>query len=384
MHRGLSGRVAAVILVPIVMAACGDIAGPRSFTLLLSAPDTITPVHSHPDVDRVRLNCRVPLSLQAGSDDPTIGARWTGGQLRFSSAITGAGTGTFDLTAEEVAGVWGGHAVRAGEVRETYLDLSSPELFRTNIEFRYSVDGGSTGAISHQVSCVPPAAGVEGRYHLTTINGIRLPAPSLAWTVHSATLELSSRDLGYLATGLVEGAGSVQHVDSRRHGYSVLATDTFALPYFLHEAGGTLIRSGTTLWLAQEGLTGAVEYTWRFDLEGTSPALPELPRLAVEPDTLFFSAERGGALPAEQRFQVRSSSEEAIGDLTFGTSAFAPSHVPTWMGITSGVTPAEIWVRITSTDVDPGEYTMTVSVQSNRAANSPVTVVVSYKVSEPD
>ncbi len=101
---------------------------------------------------------------------------------------------------------------------------------------------------------------------------------------------------------------------------------------------------------------------------------PDLDSLDVIPDTLMFTANQNGPLPASQSFQVE---EIDGGNIPFGLAETSP-----WFDLdkTGGTTPEAVQASILTTSLAPGTYLDSVTVSSPVADNSPVYEFIKFIV----
>jgi hypothetical protein len=357
----------------LALAACGgDATEPRAAATVSAHAG---PVGSVQVDGQYRVSCPVTLRARAGASS----LAWTGATLTWKNQRNGAVLKTATLTQAQTAELMGGAEIARGDSIAVQSAFWADEPFALEGRFAFRSGTRESGA-SVGLECKPPAAPLQGRYLLSTINDLVLPARSITAEIRADTLEFLP-NLTYTLRGTVVGAQRVPFALGPMP-YSVLSPDSLYLPMVaLGTPGGTLVRSGTTLYFSEVGGPNGPIASWRFDLEGSNPQLPALPMLVVPVDTLFFEADSGGAVPPEQRFQVTSSTGQAI-HVTFGTSIGTLG--PGWhMGMGPPLTPAEIWVRPTRTAMPPGLYTITIQVTSRQAFNNPRIVEVVYRIRAP-
>ncbi|MEW5994212.1 MAG: Ig-like domain-containing protein, partial [Candidatus Zixiibacteriota bacterium] len=102
----------------------------------------------------------------------------------------------------------------------------------------------------------------------------------------------------------------------------------------------------------------------------------EAPKLlAIDPDTLVFTAIENGPNPDPDTFTVSEAGGDSI--------AFSLSETATWFALdkAGGATPEDVEVSVSISGLAPGSYFDSVTVSSGEAANSPVYKYVKLTVS---
>jgi len=107
---------------------------------------------------------------------------------------------------------------------------------------------------------------------------------------------------------------------------------------------------------------------------GGIEVVPPANYLAIDPDTLYFFADSGGANPDTQSFNVSE-----IGD---GAIAFDLSETSSWFDLdkTGGTTPEDVVVTVDISGLGVNTYLDSVTVSSGEAANTPQYVYISLEV----
>jgi len=100
-----------------------------------------------------------------------------------------------------------------------------------------------------------------------------------------------------------------------------------------------------------------------------------VPKLAVSPASMSFTAQAGGKPPAGQTIAMVSTGEALSFKVTTGTSAAWLSATPA-----DGQTPGSITVSVNPSGLAPGTYSSSVSIAATEAGNSPRIVPVTLVV----
>lgn len=393
-----SNRTPAVLALLALLSSCKDAAGPAPVeqaplaTVTASGPDTFQGTW-----DGAVFGCTYSMRVTAGGPPGAL-AHWGSGAVSVSTTSVPVQTHFDTLSVGEVRGVFGASTIRTGEAQSGVLNsgFQFPVANAANAlrgahtatwVFTYSV-GTQKSAVTYQARCdappaPPPLPLLAGRYVLTTINDLPLPAYDIVadtFTFHP--------DTTYSIVGATGGRDAATRSTPRQR-YAIVAHDTVDLPtLFPGVGGGRFHRSGTTL-LHQ---TGSGQMAWRFDQVGTTPNLPPPPRIVVSRDTVRFSAVRGGALPDSQVVQVTSSTSRQIGRIISGSclGTIAPNGlcVSRWgsastTAATEVSTPTSLTFRILTTDLPPGTYRGAAGLQTPSAVNSPYEIPVVYTVTAP-
>jgi hypothetical protein len=100
-----------------------------------------------------------------------------------------------------------------------------------------------------------------------------------------------------------------------------------------------------------------------------------VPKLAVSPTSMSFTAQAGGKPPAGQTIAMVSTGEAFSFKVTTGTSAAWLSATPA-----DGQTPGSITVSVNPSGLAAGTYSSSVSIAATEAGNSPRVVPVTFVV----
>jgi hypothetical protein len=107
----------------------------------------------------------------------------------------------------------------------------------------------------------------------------------------------------------------------------------------------------------------------------------EPPTLSVTPNSQSFTAQEGGANPADQPLNINN-----VGDGDLNWTANASSTPSDWLSLssTSGSAPSMINVSIDITGLAAGSYDGTISVSSSDVSNGPINIPVNLTVDAAD
>ncbi len=149
--------------------------------------------------------------------------------------------------------------------------------------------------------------------------------------------------------------------------------------------------TSTGLWSTQPGTlnttTNLISPTNPFtDITGTWAAHSTVPQgvITATPTALAFTAEELGSLPAAQNVAIANAN--GLGSLIewTATSSMTTVTAPAWLRITpdpaSGVNTGAFTIDVLRTDLPSGVYTGSITVTDPHAANTPLTIPVSYSV----
>ncbi|HEY0970958.1 MAG TPA: hypothetical protein VGE02_08310 [Gemmatimonadales bacterium] len=306
------------------------------------------------------IECDVTLLAELVGATREDVATWDGATFSFSDAAGRELGRPQEVTAAEFREWWRPRSVRAGTRAEALLFFWATDQFRVDIELRYTLGAdGEVRTARHEVGCFTAGPPLSGRYILSTINGLPLPAPAHAGmsTIVADTLEFFP-NLTFTATD--------DHGKSELHGYRMISADTIELPFIYPNSGGLrhLVRSGTTLWYGSTPFGGLPGELWRFDLEGTAPPLPPPARLVASPAVVTIVASQGGALPAPIDLQVTEAAGREL--LGFGYSTYwscpaGEDQTPCKASVflleaARPAVPTTIRVSVLDTSLPPGVY----------------------------
>ena len=106
-------------------------------------------------------------------------------------------------------------------------------------------------------------------------------------------------------------------------------------------------------------------------------------RIELDPDSLTFTAARGGADPAVQTVQITNGGSVALTSLS--TSVSYHDDEEGWLGraVSSSSAPATLTVGVNIDSLEVGTYTATLNVASTVAVNSPQPLHVTLHIEEP-
>jgi hypothetical protein len=386
-----------------------------------------------------------PATLQSGlvratastdSTPPASTITWPtdGTTLAGGSVVNVTGTAT-DLGGGMVGGVEistdGGATWHPVTGRESWTYAWRPPALKTfTIESRATDDSGnieSAGATASVVAVNPPdcpctdwspttkpsqidsgdAAGVELGVRFRSdfdgyISGIRFYKAVTNTGSHIGNLWTNKGTLLARATFTSETASGWQQVKFANP-IAVSANTTYVASYFApsgHYSDSVLYfaNSGSDappVHLLQDGVDGG-NGVYSYSSVTTFPAssfhstnywvdvvyvpassMPGAPAaLLIDPAKLAFSAPVGQANPAAQNVSVYNEGD--------GTLNWTASSDAAWLSATpSGITPGTLVVAVDSTNLNPGNYTGTITVTPSGGATGPQTLKVSFAVSDP-
>ena len=285
-------------------------------------------------------------------------------------------------------------AVNATRVDLTWSDNSADE---TGFQLERSVSGGawtplaSLGPNATSYSDLTAAPGTTYGYRVRACREAACSAFSAAATATTPVLQpgvpanLTATTVSPtridIAWGAPASGGPVvgYRIDRR------VGTGAFAL---LDSVGAaTLSRQDT-------GLNPGTTYGYRVqacNAAGCSAYSPvasattgSQPSIALNPTTVSFAAQAGGADPAKQTVAVTNASGGTLSGLA-ATVSYAAGQPNGWLTATLAGTTAPTTLELSATTgaLAAGVYTATVSVSSGTAQNSPQTVQVTFTVGSP-
>lgn len=123
------------------------------------------------------------------------------------------------------------------------------------------------------------------------------------------------------------------------------------------------------------------------DINGlwTLHANPPQGTIMSDPVVLYFETEENGPIPASQNVDVWNAYSN--GSIIDWEALAAMVETPPWMTITpvpaEGINAGQFTVNITRSDLAPGTYTGTVTINDIHATNHPYAIPVTYRVYEP-
>ncbi len=378
MHR----RALLIASTALVVAACGESTSPHQnqpLQLDLSGADAPALIHAGGPTGGWGVECAEDIG--AHLHDASGSITWAGVGVVISDAITGQPIGFKDFDSTTTGALWGAQTLAAGASQQIHLNIWAEVPYRAHVELQYHDNGAGPqhGAV-FDFHCTPGGTPLTGTYVLTSINYVPLPS----FGVVSDTISFFS-NLTYSARGsLGDAVATATRVTANATPYELFGDTAVSMSVLVPSLNGSgIVRRGTTT-LEYVYHHGPVDEVYRFDLQGTAPSTGPSPLLVASSDSVAFTAQAAGALPAPRDVQVRSSTSgfgAEIPDLGMQSVSLCQNGVncmDAWLdyALDAGYTPATLHLRPKSTAMPPGTYVGSIDITTDGAVNKSVRIAI--------